>query len=393
MRASDWTSGLQQAVRTRDSHLLHSLLTAFPQFDFGSLSAELAATSSWTSFVPAEYASVAVAYAGFLHADEMALHPQFVRVFTAFTAQNVFCDEWQMQALRLLCADLASLALANKDTDARTAQSVTALDTLSRLSSIFNVEINRDRERMGVRGCCFFIPINHQFRICFALNELTRCPKIIEQVDKVLEFMSPSDFPPQDLVAYNYYLGRLRLINHEFEDADKSLTIAWKECPDGYIVHKRKILLYLIPVRLVLGKPPSPDLLLQYNLFNMYGELIVSASTGNFADYDYHVMQRRNWFVRYKLFGVMKHRLKVSMFRNLLKQVWAGLEFPRTIPFEHFAAACRFAGLRDFSNEDSECICQSLVDLGYVKGYINHDRRFLVLLKNNQFPSMYSIVQ
>ncbi|KAI9332685.1 hypothetical protein BDR26DRAFT_641213 [Obelidium mucronatum] len=244
------------------------------------------------------------------------------------------------------------------------------------------------RHSASPRGFSFFIPINASFKICFKLNELTRCPKIIEQVGQVLKNMQFSDFHRQDVVAFNFYLGRLKLIHHEFDAADQSLSMAWNLCPDEYSNQKRKILLYLTVTRLVLGKPPSFDLLQFYNLTDLFGDIILSIQQGNFAAFEYHVAQRQEWLMKYKCFGIIRYRTRVSVFRNLLRKMWQMQDSPRSISFNDFAVACQVSGLLEFTVDDAECTIQSLVDAGFVQGYINHGKR-TVVVKGEVFPPMY----
>ncbi|KAJ3227931.1 PCI domain-containing protein 2, partial [Chytriomyces hyalinus] len=152
----------------------------------------------------------------------------------------------------------------------------------------------------------------------------------------------------------------------------------------------RQILLYLTATRLVLGKPPSSQLLQDYNLDGLFGDLISAASVGNFAEYEHLLQMRCTWLMRYRLYGIMKYRLKVAMFRNLMKNTWMALNQTRTISFWQFWNACVFAGAADFTIEDAECILVTLVDLGYMKGYLNHAKG-VVVLSASPFPPMYEV--
>ncbi|ORY50988.1 hypothetical protein BCR33DRAFT_712937 [Rhizoclosmatium globosum] len=226
----------------------------------------------------------------------------------------------------------------------------------------------------------FFIPINASFKICFKLNELTRCPKIIEQVDLVLH-----------VVTFNFYLGRLKLIHHEFNLADKALSLAYNLCPPHYYNQKRHILLYLTVARLVLGAHPSPHLLEEYSLSHIFMPLIQALLSGNLAQYEYIVSSMQPFLMLHKCFGILRYRTRVTLFRNLVKRVWMIQNQPRTLSFHEVCVAARVSGFgSEFSVEDAECLVQSLVDQGFLLGYLNHGKR-CVVLRGEVFPTMYSL--
>ncbi|KAJ3409069.1 hypothetical protein CcCBS67573_g02981 [Chytriomyces confervae] len=383
---AQWKADFTTAVHQRNATALAQSLTAFVSDD----TVDALRNSQYAGVDIGAFADVASEYNKYINSNLDVMHAAYSRVVNAFAHQSVLQEDWMIATLRLLCSDLTALALQDNDPQRNASNSVNTLDLFSKLASIFFNEINRDSSKIGSRGRSFFVPVYFSFRICFKLNELTRCPKIIEQVDLVLNLVDSSEFPSADFVTYNYWLGRLRLINHEFEDADRSLSVAWTGCPDHYPRQKRQILLYLTATRLVLGKPPSSQLLQDYNLDGLFGDLISAASVGNFAEYEHLLQMRCTWLMRYRLYGIMKYRLKVAMFRNLMKNTWMALNQTRTISFWQFWNACVFAGAANFTIEDAECILVTLVDLGYMKGYLNHAKG-VVVLSASPFPPMYEV--
>ncbi|KAJ1556814.1 hypothetical protein HK405_001739, partial [Cladochytrium tenue] len=72
-----------------------------------------------------------------------------------------------------------------------------------------------ERAELALR-LSFLIVTNYCFRICFRLNELNRSTKIMDLVDSVVSScLGFLDFPLADAVTYHFYLGRLRLLQHD----------------------------------------------------------------------------------------------------------------------------------------------------------------------------------
>lgn len=59
-----------------------------------------------------------------------------------------------------------------------------------------------------------------------------------------------------DVVTYHFYRARLRLLETDYDGADRYLTYAFHHCDSRAIRNERTILSFLIPVKLNLGKLP-----------------------------------------------------------------------------------------------------------------------------------------
>jgi hypothetical protein len=58
-------------------------------------------------------------------------------------------------------------------------------------------------------------------------------------------------------VTYRYYVGRLNMFEDKYDEAEQQLDYALKHCHKNAIGNKRRILNYLLPVKLMRGRLPS----------------------------------------------------------------------------------------------------------------------------------------
>lgn len=98
--------------------------------------------------------------------------------------------------------------------------------------------------------------VNELFCIYFALNTLRLCTNLIKPVEaKKLHMQGTSS----EMVTYRYYAGRLSLFEDNFGSAEQYLEYAFQHCHKDAMGNKRRILRYLIPVKLFRGRLPSTE--------------------------------------------------------------------------------------------------------------------------------------
>lgn len=73
-------------------------------------------------------------------------------------------------------------------------------------------------------------------------------------------------------------------------------------------------------------------------------------------------------------------------YRNLFKRVYLVLEQPN-LSLVDVARAFKWQGL-PMDLDEIECILANLIFRGYVRGYLSHTKRILVLSKSNPFPTL-----
>ncbi|KAL5112189.1 PCI domain-containing protein 2 [Taenia crassiceps] len=136
------------------------------------------------------------------------------------------------------------------------------------------------------------------------------------------------------------------MFDGDLKMANSCLTFAFERCLASNKGNKRLILIYLIPVRMLLGILPYNALLQKYKLEEFEG--IASA-------------------VKIFSAGILKtHLLPVPAFTEALKKM----------------------GVDDIDADETECILANLVYEGKIKGYLAHQQQKLVVSKIQPFPSL-----
>lgn len=81
----------------------------------------------------------------------------------------------------------------------------------------------------------------------------------------------------------------------------------------------------------------------------------------------------------------MLEKCKMVCYRNLFKRVYLIME-KHQIPLEQVARTFKWLGM-PIDLDEVECILANLIFKNYVRGYISHAKRTLVLSKRDPFPT------
>ncbi len=111
------------------------------------------------------------------------------------------------------------------------------------------------------------------------INNLRLCSNLVRVVDNP-NFPKLDVFPRAQTVAFKYYLGRLNIFEEHYDRAKEYLEYAFTHTHKSAHKNKRRILQYLIPVTLLVGRYPLPKLLKKYKLLQ-FDALIQSIRSGN----------------------------------------------------------------------------------------------------------------
>ena len=108
--------------------------------------------------------------------------------------------------------------------------------------------------------------VNQLFKIYFRVNKLHLCKPLI----RAIEQSSLKDrYPKSQEVTYKYYVGRKHMFDNNFKAAEEYLTYAFERCHVKSRSNKRSILIYLIPVKMLLGHMPQTALLQKHDLMQV----------------------------------------------------------------------------------------------------------------------------
>lgn len=166
-------------------------------------------------------------------------------------------------ALQSVCRSTHHMAVA-ADQEATSHDHAKLHNAVTLLQESFSRTINDRKEyhpdaplsEEGSKKAGVLAIVNELFAIYFRLNTLRLCRNLLRPVEtrKLHEQGSMGH-----LVAYRYYVGRLYLFEDQYQEAEDSLSFAFRMCHKKAIHNKKAILRYLIPVKIFRGRLPSPQ--------------------------------------------------------------------------------------------------------------------------------------
>mmetsp|Transcript_23184 Transcript_23184/g.54724 ORF Transcript_23184/g.54724 Transcript_23184/m.54724 type:complete len:409 (-) Transcript_23184:995-2221(-) len=222
--------------------------------------------------------------------------------------------------------------------------------------------------------------VNELFGMYFRLNILRLCKNLIRPVEtkKLSEKGSMSE-----MVTYRYYIGRLSMFEDDHPRAETNLEYALQHCHKSATSNKKRILKYLVPVKLYRGKLPTTYLLDKYGL-EEFKPLVEGIRKGDLRTFQDGLIQYQDRFIRQGTYLLLE-KCKTVVYRNLFKRVWKIMD-SHQIKLEHIAKAFKWLGM-PIDMDEMECILANLIFKRYIKGYLSHAKRTLVLSKRDPFPT------
>jgi len=221
--------------------------------------------------------------------------------------------------------------------------------------------------------------VNQLFAMYFQLNTLRLCKNLLIPVESRDLHKSGNK---GDMVTYRYFVGRLHMFEDMYDLAEQNLTYALKHCHKNAVGNKKRILNYLIPVKLLTGRLPSVKLLEKYNLVE-YIPFVISIRRGDLKTFHATLQQNQDEFIRRGTYLLLE-KCKTVCHRNLFKRIYLILE-KHQLPLDHVVKAIKWLGI-DMDLDEVECILANLIFRGAIRGYISHSKRILVLSKKDPFP-------
>lgn len=222
----------------------------------------------------------------------------------------------------------------------------------------------------------------------FKLNTINNCKNIINTIN-MLRIFEDSTMASQ--VTWRYYTGRLAVYDDDFQTADEHLSFAFNNCMTVSPNNKRKVLRYLIPVKMLLGIMPRGVLLTEYP---EYQDLKTAIVTGDLSLFTRCMESNQNRFLQAGTFLLIE-KLELAVCRQLLKRcalMHAELNPAKAtqFPLILFQQALELQGVRK-DDMELQCLIANLIFRKYVKGYISYKSRLLVLSKEQPFPPLNQV--
>jgi hypothetical protein len=280
-----------------------------------------------------------------------------------------------MADLRLL-ARWADVALKLVDRDDSLLQAA-AQEIRSVVASMVARGSPIERYRAGVHG------VNIIMKAYFQLNTVSNCKQLLLMCRShnypVLTSCSAADF-----VTFKFYLGRLHLLAGEYTNAAKVLFDAFCKCTKRKIKNKRLILLYLVPARALLGIMPTNALLQKYRL-TQFEDLLQAVKRGDVGGFNRSMQQHKEFFCAKGIYLILE-KLRILTFRNFVKRVHQITKQDK-FRLEQLVSLLVSTGA-PVEVDEVECFLANLIAMGYIKGYISHAAKALVVSPVSSAPPL-----
>ncbi|NXY90636.1 PCID2 protein, partial [Alcedo cyanopectus] len=227
--------------------------------------------------------------------------------------------------------------------------------------------------------------VNQLFKIYFKINKLHLCKPLIRAIDSS---NLKDEYSMAQRVTYRYYVGRKAMFDSDFKQAEEYLSFAFEHCHRSSQKNKRMILIYLLPVKMLLGHMPTIQLLKKYDLMQ-FAEVTKAVSEGNLLLLNEALTKHETFFIRCGIFLILE-KLKIITYRNLFKKVYLLLK-THQLSLDAFLIALKFMQVDDVDIDEVQCILANLIYMGHIKGYISYQHQKLVVSKQNPFPPLSTV--
>lgn len=297
-------------------------------------------------------------------------------------------ENWFLPVMYVVCLDLRTLAQKAESQRVGVAEkpgeilekAAECLMGCFRVCAADNRSSEEDTKRLGMLNL-----VNQLFKVYFRINKLHLCKPLIRAIES-----SPfkESFSLSQQITYRYYVGRKAMFDSDYKAADQYLTYAFENCHKLSKRNKRLILIYLVPVKMLLGYIPKREVLEKYDVIQFW-DLVVAVCQGNLKSFDELMEKHESFFIKCGIYLIID-KLKIIAYRNLFRKVYLILN-THQIPVEALQTALTSLGQTDVDLDETQCIVANLIYEGKIKGYISHQHRKVVVSKQNPFPALTSL--
>lgn len=223
--------------------------------------------------------------------------------------------------------------------------------------------------------------VNQLFKIYFRINKLHLCKPLIRAMENANIFDSS---PLAQRVTYNYYLGLKTMFDLNIKEAERLLDFVLENCHPASKKNQRLTLIFLIPIKMLLGRMPSSQLMETYDL-QQFDDIKRAVIRGHIGDLDRAIENNSDFLWNYGIYFIIE-LLKPLAMRNLFKKV-AKCAPTHLIDLNLLVKAVKYVQPReDINCEEVHCLLANLISQGKIKGYLSVAHNKLVLSKANPFP-------
>ncbi|XP_065582145.1 PCI domain-containing protein 2-like isoform X2 [Artemia franciscana] len=296
-----------------------------------------------------------------LYAAQFGVVKTFRTIFSESTSSS-----WLLKLMSVVLRDARDVAVLANDRLSRTGEAKPGeiLEKCEKeLKEVFRVcsgKYSGGEEQNKKQG--MLLTVNQMFKLYFRLNNLELCKPVVTAVN--IQIDAGIQFEKAHFVTYKYYLGKIAIMNLDIKKAADDLDVAFQNCHKDSPNNKRRILVNLIPLKMLMGKMPSTTLLERYNLRPQFENLASAVKSGHVKAYRDAIKEQEEFFTESKTFLVIEH-LIVVVFRNLFKRVHQ-ISGVTQVPISYFEKALVLSGYPTDSFE-TEGIAASLIYQGKMK--------------------------
>ncbi|GJJ76217.1 COP9 signalosome complex subunit 12 [Entomortierella parvispora] len=319
--------------------------------------------------------------------DYSAAHKEQLNAVNIFHREFQTMTNWPLEVLYILNGDLRRLAVqADKQMEKRGEKPVKLEECARTINKAFTICItDRAQLRISKKWGTYNI-IGILFRTYFKLKSHNLCKNILRAV-KASDLPDLERFPMAHQVTIRYYTGVLSFFNEDFKKAEQDLQFAFDSTLPAFHHNRRLILHYLIPTKLLHGSLPSARMLKEFpELSGLYFPIAKAIRTGNVRLFDEALTQGGSRLIGLGTYLTVERSRGVAV-RTLFKKVYNCLGKINKINVDSFKTALEFVGV-SAETEEVECMLANMIAQGFMRGYLSHEKKVLVLSQKDPFPSV-----
>ncbi|KAF2350529.1 Proteasome component (PCI) domain [Trinorchestia longiramus] len=295
-------------------------------------------------------------------------------------------ENWMLPLMNTVCLELRLQSVSADAESARTGatkpgelleKTADSLMACFRVCAADTRAGENDTKRWGL-----LYLVNQFFKIYFKINKLNLCKPMIRAIESLV---FKDQYPLSQLITYKYYTGRKAMFDSDFKGANDALTFAFQRCPRRSHKNKRRILIYLLPVKMLIGYIPKKTLLCKYNL-KEFMDVVIAVKSGDVRLLNKAFVQYERFFIGAGIYLILE-KLKSVAYRNLFKKVFL-IKQSHQLDIAVFTKALKWLQMEDIDTDETECLLANMIYEGKIKGYISHSHKKLVVSKKDAFPPL-----
>lgn len=250
--------------------------------------------------------------------------------------------------------------------------------------------LHRDREKR--EGC--LVVCCELLRLYFRLGQAAQCSFLLAAVNQSHGGKLDMGALPKALgVTFSFLWGKHCVMDGNVVEAEVRLGWAFAQCPLEDAANRRRILVYLVPCRMRLGRFPPRKLLENHGLSGL-ASIAAAVSDGDSRRFTRELESQEEELIRAGTYLVVE-KLKLLVFRNLCRKVRdhiaASLEAAGKVDQRHkqdlrpYEQAFKWQD--DCDADETVCILANLIYIGAIRGYMSDEHQKIIFSKDNPFPA------